>query len=270
MTGREPQAREAEDRPARSTQIGMPPAKRDADDPTLPAKTRKRLKRRQRARELWGGPIETPWRRIHAWLNMLFVDHGIFRLFYLNKHRVGAEAWRSAQPLPHQIARAARDGVRTVVTLRGGVIFGSFPLEREACAAHDMNFDRFVLRSRDLPKPEELDELEELIARVERPVLFHCKSGADRAGFMAALWLILAEGRSVEEARGQLALRYGHFSSGPTGVLDLFFARAAEAERRGVPFREWVRTEYDREALRKAHHSSGFGRFLTDGLLGRE
>lgn len=265
MTDRKPA-----ETPRPATQIGMPPAKRDPDDPALPAKTRKRLQRRQRARELWGGPIETTGRRIHAWLNMLFVDHGIFRLFYLNKHRVGAEAWRSAQPLPWQIDRAARDGVRTVLTLRGGVIFGSFPLEREACARNGMNLDRFVLRSRDLPKPEELDAVQELIARIERPVLFHCKSGADRAGFMAALWLILAEGRSVEEARKQLSLRYGHFRSGPTGVLDLFFERAAEAERRGVPFKEWLKTEYDREAIKAEHRSSGFGSFLTDRLLGRE
>ncbi|SET25921.1 fused DSP-PTPase phosphatase/NAD kinase-like protein [Oceanicella actignis] len=254
----------------RATQFETPPPRRDPEDPSLPARTRRRLRRANRARARWGAPIETTSRRIHAWLNMLFVDHGALRLIHPNLHRVGRDAWRSAQPLPHHIDRLARQGLRTVITLRGGVIFGSLPLEREACARNDVTLERFVLRSRDLPKVEELLALEELVARVERPVLFHCKSGADRAGFMAALWLILAEGRSVAEARGQLSLRYGHLKIGPTGVLDLFMERAAEAERRGVPFRQWVRTEYDREAMRREFRSSGFGAFLVDRVLGRE
>ncbi len=66
-------------------------------------------------------PIAGPGSRIMAWANMLLVDHGVFRLAYLNRHRVGVgQVWRSAQPGPHQLARFRAEGVRTVISLRGG------------------------------------------------------------------------------------------------------------------------------------------------------
>ena len=50
---------------------------------------------------------------------MLLTDHGVFRLVYLNRHRVCERLWRSAQPAPHQIAWFAAQGVNTIVNLRG-------------------------------------------------------------------------------------------------------------------------------------------------------
>ncbi|MEM1315411.1 MAG: tyrosine-protein phosphatase, partial [Pseudomonadota bacterium] len=189
------------------------------------AKAAKRARRRARAEALWAGEIRSPLHRLRAWANMLLVDHGILRALYLNLHPIGAarppRAWRAAQPLPGQIARLARrTGLRTVVSLRGGVLFGSYPLEREACARLGLDFRRAVLRSRDLPAREELAALAALMREVETPVLFHCKSGADRAGLMAALWRIVMEGAPAAEAAAELSLARGHLASGPTGILD--------------------------------------------------
>jgi len=233
-----------------------------------PASTFQRRKARRIRR--WNRPLETPWRRLRAWVNMLVVDHGIFRLLYVNMHRVGARGWRSAQPAPHDIRRFARAGGRTVVSLRGGKAFGSLPLETEACAVHGLAYENFVLRSRSLPAREELMQAMRLFSRIEYPVLFHCKSGADRAGFMAALYLVLAEGVPVAEARRQLALRFGHVRQGPTGVLDAFFD-AYEAETGGgVPLADWIRDGYDREAVIAGFRSRGWARLLTDAVLRRE
>ena len=55
------------------------------------------------------------------------------------------------------------------------------------------------------------------LAKLEYPVLVHCKSGADRAGLFAALFLILREGATVAEAREELSPRYGHFRHAKTG-----------------------------------------------------
>lgn len=243
--------------------------------PPRSAKEARRQARRARAAATWDAELSSPGRRLRAWVSMLAADHGVLRLVYLNLHRVGTRAFRAAQPTPGQIARLARrEGLRSVISLRGGVLFGSYPLEREACARLGIDFRRAVLRSRDLPSREELLALIALMREVETPVLFHCKSGADRAGFMAALWLIVMEGRPAAEAAGQLALRYGHLSRGPTGILDLFFAEAAAAEARGVPFLRWAESDYDREALRERFRASGRGGgaagFVTDRLLRRE
>ena len=227
---------------------------------------------RRRARRVarWQRPLETRWDRLRAWTNMLVVDHGLFRYAYLNLHPVGERAWRSAQPAPHHIRAFARRGGRSVVSLRGGQFFGSLPLEREACARSGLAFHNFVLRSRSLPSRDELRAAMRLFETLDYPVLFHCKSGADRAGFMAALYLVLAEGRPVAEARRQLSWRFGHVRHGPTGVLDAFFD-AYERETRGrVPLAEWIERGYDREGVIRSHRATRLGRLLSDRLLRRE
>src|SRR5262249_46618804 len=67
--------------------------------------------------------IVTP---VTAYLNMLLVDHGIFRVVHLNQHRLSDKAWRSAQPAPHQIRALAQRGIRTIVNLRGERPCGSY------------------------------------------------------------------------------------------------------------------------------------------------
>ncbi len=218
----------------------------------------------------WSRPLESRWDRLRAWANMLVVDHGALRYLWPNRHRVSDRAWRSAQPAPHQIRAFARAGGRTVISLRGGRFFGSLPLEREACAREGLAFHVFVLRSRSLPTREELAAADRLFATIEYPVLFHCKSGADRVGFMSALYLVLAEGVPVSEARDQLALRFGHIRQGKTGVLDAFFD-AYERETGGrLPLRDWIRTRYDRAAVLASHTATGWATLLTDRVLRRE
>ena len=94
----------------------------------------------------------------------------------------------------------------------------------------------------------------------------HCKSGADRAGFAAALYLMLQKRRSAEEAQEQLSWRFLHLR----GARDRGAALPARALRRRhrretpMSFRDWVETRYDPEAL-MAEYRSGAG----GGLPGR-
>ena len=242
-----------------------PPQDRAAT--TAPAADHPRAARLNR----WRDRPLTGWReRLWAWADMIFLDHGFIRWVYLNLHRVGERAWRAAQPSPGQIARIARrHGIRTVVNLRGGQSYGSLPLEIEACERAGVAFENFVLRSRAVPTPEEVHAAKALFARIDYPVLFHCKSGADRAGMMSALYLILAENRPVAEARRQLSWRFGHISSGKTGVLDAMFD-AYEAEAGGRPFLDWIADGYDRDAIMTGFRPTGIGTFLADTLLRRE
>lgn len=220
----------------------------------------------------WDRPLEGPLARLRAWVNMILVDHGIFRLLYLNKHAVTPQFWRAAQPTPPQIARMARDqGIRTIVNLRGGREYGSWPLEKEACERAGIDLDDFVVRSRGAPDRDDLLALPAFLERLRYPVLVHCKSGADRAGFMAALYLIIREGRPTREALGQLSLRYGHFRFAKTGILDAFIETyAREGEARGIGFIDWVRERYDPQALEKSFRTRLFSSLLVDSLFRRE
>jgi protein tyrosine phosphatase (PTP) superfamily phosphohydrolase (DUF442 family) len=238
------------------------------------AETRHARRARQRARNL--KPITGLWQRLCLWTNALLVDHQVLRWFYLNRHRLGREAWRSAQPSPGQIRWFARRGVRTVVNLRGESEFGTYPLEREACARAKLAYVEAKLRSRELPSRGALLEIAAMLDRIAYPALFHCKSGADRAGLMGALYLMLREGATPEIARRQLSLRYLHFAGSRTGILghviDAYAADWRDAAARGeaLPFVAWVRTRYDPAAITASFRSTRTQRFISDWLLRRE
>lgn len=228
---------------------------------------------RERSERLnqWRKPLVSKRDRWGAWLNMFFADHGFIRLFYLNLHRISVNAWRSAQPAPYQIRRLAGQGLKSVVNLRGGQSYGSLPLEQEACEEHGVHFEVFVLRSRALPAVEDVLAAKALFERLEYPVLFHCKSGADRAGLMCGLFMALHEGVPIREAQRQLGLRYGHIRHGKTGVLDTFFeAYLADHPAEDVPLMDWVTTSYDPKALTATFKPSGIGSFITETILRRE
>lgn len=179
----------------------------------------------------------------------MLADHGFLRLAYRNRHPVAEGLWRSAQPAPADIAWAAKAGIRTVLSLRGEG-FGGDLLEREACERYGLAFHRLPLFSRGAPRKESLREAMRLFPTLAQPVLLHCKSGADRAGLGAALWLIIVENRPAAEAARMLSLRYGHIAEAKTGVLDAFVRAWAETgEAKGLPFETWVETVYDPDTL---------------------
>lgn len=97
----------------------------------------------------------------------------------------------------------------------------------------------------------------------------HCKSGADRTGLAAGLFLIFNGGTS-RDALNQLSWRFGHWSRARTGILDAFFLRYAEQAEGRISFLEWVRTEYDEVALKKDFVAGGLSAFLVDRVLRRE
>ena len=238
--------------------------------------TRRTLKRvtlgwRQSLLDHAPGWLQNAFGPTASYLDMLFVDHGILRLFYGNRHRLGERAWRSAQPAPHHIHALARRGVRTIVNLRGERLCGSYWLERAACARCGIRLVNFQVRSRAAPSREELTAARDLFERIEYPMLMHCKSGADRVGLMSVLYRHLKEGAPLEVARKELSLRYGHFRQADTGILDAFFERYLEDNgRRPMPFFEWIDTVYDPDDLKRSFHAKGWANRLVNQVLRRE
>ncbi|WP_334175241.1 sulfur transferase domain-containing protein [Pseudoxanthobacter sp.] len=210
--------------------------------------------------------------RFRAWMDLIFADHGFIRLVYLNRHRVGTGAlWRAAQPAPGDFRRFAAEGGRTVVNLRGGREMGAWPLEQEACHEAGLTLVELPFRTRLAPARETVRAAADLFARIEYPALIHCKSGADRAGFGAALYLILREGRTVAEAKRQLRLVYGHMRASRAGILDAFLDRYRdEGEAKGKSLLDWVEQDYDPEALKRDFRPQKWASLFYDWILRRE
>ncbi len=240
----------------------------------------KRIKRGLRrkgmsARTAVAGRIPEPVARIVGppwqYVEMLLLDHLFVRVLFPNRHRLAADAWRAAQPLPYQLRHVKDMGVRTIVNLRGNAATTTARQEQAACQRLGLGYVDFRLRSRDAPTREELHGLRRLFETVEHPVLLHCKSGADRAGLASAIYLHVMEGVPIEEARRQLSLRFGHVRHADTGILDAFFERYLDhAAREPIPFFDWVDRHYDAAELKRSFRSSGWASRIVGNLLRRE
>ena len=206
-----------------------------------------------------------------SYVDLMFMDHGIFRLFYLNKHKIGPKAWRAAQPAPHDIARFKRLGVKTIVNLRGERLSGSYWLEVAACKRLGIKLENCVMRSRAAPSVEELLAARALFERIEFPMLLHCKSGADRAGLMSVLYMHLIEGQPMEQAAKQLSAKFGHLKQADTGVLDHFIASYIEAnQRQPIDFFDWVENVYDPVEVLSTFRANGVASRIVNDILRRE
>ncbi|WP_339085595.1 fused DSP-PTPase phosphatase/NAD kinase-like protein [Hyphomicrobium sp. ghe19] len=202
---------------------------------------------------------------------MLLIDYGLVRTIYNNRHRVGRDAWRSAQPAPHHIAWAARRGIKTIINLRGEQSYGTRWLEQQACARHGLTLVDLTLRSRAAPSLAEFQAMKDVLAKAEYPILVHCKSGADRAGLMSVMISHLHDGQPIREAVKQLSLRYGHVRSADTGVLDAVFHRyLADEARTGIAFWDWIETVYDSREVNSTFKARGWANRLVNNILNRE
>ncbi|MDB5988535.1 MAG: protein tyrosine phosphatase [Nevskia sp.] len=218
-------------------------------------------------------PRPSAWQRLRFWLNALFVDHAIFRLFYNTRRALAPDFFRSGHPLPYQLRSAARAGVKSVLNLRGAEThIGSNRLEWLACEALDMPVLHLPLGSRSAPHRDEVLALIDLFESMPRPLLVHCKSGADRAGMASVIFLITQKGMPLEQALHELDFwKHGHIRQAKTGVLDHFFETyRAYRDAHGTDFQTWVRDIYDRDAVERSFHSNWWANQLVDFVLRRE
>ena len=151
-----------------------------------------------------------------------------------NVHAVVAgQAYRSNQPDPARIAALQKlYGIKTIINLRGAEP-GSKWYDEEIAAAETLgiNHVNFGMSSRRALDLAQTRELIALMQNAEKPVLIHCKSGADRTGLAAALYVAAIAKDSERKAERQLSIAYGHFGFplSPTYAMDKTF-EAIEAE----------------------------------------
>jgi len=202
---------------------------------------------------------------------MLFVDHGIIRLAFPNRHKLSDTVWRSSQPSPGQIKWFADQGGKTILTLRGTEYRGAFALERETTQKLGITLIHSRCRSdRIVPIPE-IKEIIHLLRTIETPLLIHCKSGADRMGFVSVLYRHLIMGDPMETAVEQLSGRYLHLKGSRTGVLDHFFQIYLDDFRNsGIDFETWLDTKCDPEAINHSFVPKGFAAWFEEVVLKRE
>lgn len=223
-------------------------------------------------RHLSGYDLSTRWGRFRANWDFFWKDHAFLRLSFANAHWIGPDMVRAAQPWPFQLKYWKRDGVKTIVNLRGGFDASFYALEKDACQRLGLDMVDFTITSRAVPTRAQVLGAKELFQSIKYPALMHCKSGADRAGIMSVFYRHFHLGDSIRDALNELGLRTLHVKQGKTGVLDYVFERyLEEAEPKGLSFLDWVMSDaYDPKAIKADFQEAWWGTLITDRLLKRE
>ncbi len=219
--------------------------------------------------------LETAAGRKQAYKDLTWGDHGFLRVWFNNQHRIGAEGddvmYRANQPSPKRIEQLAKDGIKTILNLRGESDKGFYALEKEACEKHGIKLVDFRMYSRDTPAKESLHGLKELFETIEYPCLMHCKSGADRTGITGVLYKHFHLGEPIEMAVEQLKIKYLHMKAGKTGMLDFFFDDYLKYTETGdLSFIDWVDQIYDPADVKARFMSSWIGNIMSEKVLRRE
>ena len=189
------------------------------------------------------------WRIILAALLVV-----LFTFWALNRdnfHEVTAgEVYRSAQLDVAALEEVVgKHGIRTVISLRRPKPDESWYVDEKTAAKalgiahHDIPLD-FTFS----PRIDHLLELRDLLDNAPRPLLIHCRAGADRTGLAAVMAKLLDESSSLEEARKQASWRFHVFHHDSMGLplIDEYTAWLENTGQRHSKhnFNHWLENEY--------------------------
>ncbi len=220
--------------------------------------------------------LNTDTGRKQAYKDLTWGDHGFLRLWFNNQHHIGPKGhndamYRANQPSPKRIAELAKDGIKTILNLRGDSPKGFYLLEKQACEQHGITLVDFRMYSRDTPAKDSIHGLKALFETLEYPALMHCKSGADRTGITGVLYKHFHLGEPIEQAVEQLSIKYLHMKAGKTGMLDFFFDEYIEYAKTGEKsFIDWVDQIYDPTDVKARFMSGWIGNIMSEKILRRE
>lgn len=146
---------------------------------------------------------------------------------------IPGELYRSAQPSPSQLELYTKKyGVRTVVNLRGARENKAwYDLEIAAAKRLGLTHIDFGMSASKRLTPAEADRLIALLKDAPKPILIHCKSGADRTGLVSVIYSQQIAGLAEDTAERQLSIFFGHIGIpflSPTFAMDESWERLEE------------------------------------------
>ena len=121
--------------------------------------------------------------------------------------------YRSAQLDKDGLKSAIRNNkIRSVLNLRGAHP-GQAWYDEEIAVSQALgvaHYDYGISAYR-IVTNHQISEILDIIRGAPKPLLVHCKSGADRTGLVSALYRLASGGANADQADQQLSIMYGHF-----------------------------------------------------------
>ena len=130
-----------------------------------------------------------------------------------NFHEVSkGMVYRSAQLDRDQLLEYMNKyGIKSILNLRGKKEDKQwYKDEMEVAGTKGVVIVSFRLSPEKIIPPSVIAEIIDLMKKAPKPILVHCKAGADRSGLVAAVWKLAVEKLPPKEAHKQLSLYYGH------------------------------------------------------------
>ena len=140
-----------------------------------------------------------------------------------NLHRISESLYRSEQPTALGMKNLEKLGIRTVINLR------FFNNDKKEVEGTSLRTERVKILTWDIDDEHVVDVMRLLRNPDNGPYLIHCQHGADRTGLMSAMYRILEQGWSVDDALAELTGGgYGYHSIW-SNILE--YVRSADIEK---------------------------------------
>lgn len=181
--------------------------------------------------------------------------------FYSNFHTVvEGQVYRSARPNAARLHEwVNKYGIKTVIDLEGEDDRDVYGKEnRLEMAELGVEEIELKLASGRLPTSQQVREIIEVLETKPRPILIHCRVGAERTGLGSVIAAMAVGGQDYKTARKQLSAQYLHVYHGADraeGVVDEYekYCSSHGLDTAGwEQFRKWAMTEYGTETSKPA------------------
>lgn len=140
-----------------------------------------------------------------------------------NLYRVDEGLYRGAQPSAEGMRSLERMGVRTVINLR------AFHSDRDELRGTRLGYEHIRFHPWH-PEDEDVEAFLRIVTDpARRPVFVHCAHGADRTGMMVAIYRMVVQGWSADEAIAEMT--GGGFGFHPIWSNLLGYLRSFDATR---------------------------------------
>ena len=175
-----------------------------------------------------------------------WIDHEILRVRWHNFSKIAPGVYRSNHPTHQRFQTYSEMGIETIVNLRGENHFAFHKFEVESCNQLGLKLVNIPLSARRAAPRHLMLELIDNLHNIKTPFLIHCKSGADRTGLAAAIYLMECCSVPVNQAKKELSLKFYHLNFTQTGILDfILWKYQNHNSKENIEFRTWVELEYD-------------------------
>ena len=115
-----------------------------------------------------------------------------------NLHRISPTLYRSEQPTALGMKNLERLGIRTIINLR------AFNDDKDEVKGTSLRTERVKILTWRIDDKHVIEVMRMLRKAENGPFLIHCQHGADRTGLMSAMYRVLEQGWTPEDALTEL------------------------------------------------------------------